>query len=360
MIEQKKLSRRDLLKGLVAAPLVIPFQADAQTIYRAITTEWANDVAVKDLLVTSEIFSFSQPSHIVEAFGDLYTSFMTLNTVITDLRQRDMLLPVGNNKKVQLGSLSVNSQKVSRYYHNITTNNPNRNQRQLLSIIRQSSQLGRLARSAYQRPSALAHGLDGCVFYHLSNRYGVRDVDPNFIKVGNYNNGLHDTSVVGSLTVFVTQALFQLGSRWLSNWWKSYRSGGREPDWKDTGETWRPKGRWNQWYRQYNPVMWHDTASRIENVSSYSKKSLLIGFPGGHNQRQYQQDRGGNVTINIYWYPSYQERTWMGESPSQWQYDRQNRPQMVPMDEYVSNPFNLLTFKDSFGRSYGQFFRPIT
>ena len=314
-------------------------------IYRAITTEWNNDndSAVKDLVVTSDIFSFSRPSHIVEAFGEFHTSFMALNTVITDIKQRDMLLSVKNHK---VRNLTVDSQYLKKYYNNTTTDSPNRKQKQLLSIVRQSHDLGRYVRMAPEQLRSLPYDLDGCVFsYQPPYRQGTRYTDPKFVKA----------SLTGSFAIFVTQAIFHYAGNWLNRWWNK----GSEPDWKETGVNWVRNPRQPGLYRNYNPSVWHPMASKIEKVSLEQKKSIDIGFPGGQNHRLYTEDKQGNNTIPTYWYPSHERQTWMGENPNQWYYDQQNRPQMALPGTYVSNPFNLLFFKDHRGKMYAQFFQPV-
>ena len=363
MIEQKKLSRRTLLKGLFAAPLVIPFQADAQTIYKAITTEWGDDSAARELLVTSDIFSYSQPSHAVEAFGDFYTQFMALDTVLKDIRQRERLLPVGN-KKVQWEKWAVSSQEVYGYYQNTTTAYPNRTQKELLSMVHQSSgRLGQYVRMAASqgKPRALAHNLNGCVFFNQpSYRQGGRNVAPQFNQVGN-NDGFHNASLFGSLGFVVTQTLFHLGTRWLNNLLNDWRSNGNkpvwnEPVWKDTENVWLKEK--NSWlYRDKNPAIWYDTTQKVERVSLSSEENSRLGLPGGYSHKT--KDRGRNTIINIYWYPSDKERTWMGESRSQWNYDRQNRPHVVPLGQPVSNPFNFQVYRDSREKLLAGFFGPL-
>jgi len=354
MIEQKKLSRRTLLKGLLATPVMIPFQTDAQTIYRAITSEWEENSEIRELVIISKSFSFSQPSHLIEAFGELYPQFITVDTVLKELKHNNQLWQVGNQKVQFKNVKAYRGQKVRTYYQDITTTSPTLRQKEVLSMVRQSG-LRSLVREANYPPLALEHELDGCVFGYLpSNRHGMDDVNSKFVKVNNDN---YRTVGWGSVAFLVTQAVFHLGSYWLERW-RDQRKRRIEPEWKDTGVVWKEEP---GWYRHFNPPIFRDMALERENVSPSSKNLLRYSFPGGQNHIDTREEKiTHNITIKIYWYPSYKQYSWMGESPSKWYYDQRGRPKILTENlYYVENPFNVLVYKDSSGKTYARFFKRL-
>lgn len=343
MNEPKGVSRRTVLKSLLMAPVMIPFEADAQTIYNAMTAELDEESSVTELIVASDIIPFSQGSHIADAFSELYTPFMTANTVIDELRQRKRILPIGS-QKVRDENLTYDSRKVHQCYQDVTTVYPNSEQQSLLQMINQSRSLGYWANIAYQKPRALGHGIYGSVFYHQADRRGSLSADPEFVKVSGHD-GFHH---VGLITSFFVTALIDLGINYLLNKRQKHQKV------LDDAVVWRED---RGLYRDCNVPVWHDTACQVEKVSTSSQESINFGIPYGRKYVDRSNPSVGNVTINIYWYPGARGQTQMGDAPRQKLYhDQHGRLQVAGLDTRVRQPLNIVTYQDRRGGTYLRFF----